>query len=98
MSQASKHGNSHYLYYLLHFLLKPQFGMGRINFILFYFCISNNFSFASLAGKHDNTNAEFTLHDLALIFTRRQIPEIGGKSLLVHASHNRAVWIIKDTI
>ncbi len=42
---------------------------------------------------------------LALIFTRRQVlwnrqqmPEIGGKSVLVHASDSQAVWIIKDVI
>ncbi len=26
------------------------------------------------------------------------MPEIGGKSVLVHVSHNHAVWIIKDAI
>ncbi len=42
---------------------------------------------------------------LALFFTRRQVlinrrqmAEIGGKSALVPASDNRAVWIIKDAI
>ncbi len=42
---------------------------------------------------------------LARFFTRRQVlmnrwqmPEIGGKSVLVHASDNRTVWIIKDAI
>ncbi len=41
---------------------------------------------------------------LALIFTRRQVlwlrqmPEIRGKSVLVHTSDNHAVWIIKDVI
>ncbi len=42
---------------------------------------------------------------LARFFTRRQVlinrwqmPHIGGKSVLVHASDNRAVWIIKDAI
>ncbi len=52
------------------------------------------------------TYAKFTLHDFRPIFftrrqvliNRRQMPEIGGKSVLVHASDNRAVWIIKDAI
>ncbi len=42
---------------------------------------------------------------LAQFFTRRQVlinrrhmPEIGHKAVLVHASENRAVWIIKDAI
>ncbi len=42
---------------------------------------------------------------LARFFTRRQVliyrwqmPHIGSKSVLVHASDNRAVWIIKDAI
>ncbi len=42
---------------------------------------------------------------LARFFTRRQVlinhrqmPNIGGKSVLVHVSDNRAVWIIKDAI
>ncbi len=42
---------------------------------------------------------------LARFFTRRQVlinhrqmPEIGGKSVLVPTSDNRAVWIIKDAI
>ncbi len=41
---------------------------------------------------------------LARFFTRRQVdksqkmPEIRGKSVIVHASDNRAVWIIKDAI
>ncbi len=42
---------------------------------------------------------------LAGFFTRRQVlinrwqmPKIGGKSVLIHASDNRAVWIIKDAI
>ncbi len=33
-----------------------------------------------------------------VLINRRQMPEIGGKSVLVHASDNRAVWIIKDAI
>ncbi len=42
---------------------------------------------------------------LARFFTRRQVlinhrqmPNIGGKSVLVHVSDNRALWIIKDAI
>ncbi len=42
---------------------------------------------------------------LARFFTRwqvlincRQMPDIGGKSMLVHTRDNRAVWIIKDVI
>ncbi len=42
---------------------------------------------------------------LARFFTRQQVlinrwqmPEIGGKWVLVHASDNQAVWIIKDAI
>ncbi len=35
---------------------------------------------------------------LARFFTRRQIPEIVGKSVLVHASDNHAVWIMEDAI
>ncbi len=31
-----------------------------------------------------------------VLINRRQMPEIGGKSVLVPASDNRAVWIIKD--
>ncbi len=33
-----------------------------------------------------------------VLINRRQMPEIGGKSVLVHASDKRAVWIIKDAI
>ncbi len=33
-----------------------------------------------------------------VLINRRQMPEIGGKSVLVPASDNRAVWIIKDAI
>ncbi len=33
-----------------------------------------------------------------VLINRRQMPEIGGKSELVPASDNRAVWIIKDGI
>ncbi len=33
-----------------------------------------------------------------VLINRRQMPDIGGKSMRVHASENRAVWIIKDAI
>ncbi len=33
-----------------------------------------------------------------VLINRRQMPEIGGKSVFVHASDNQAVWIIKDAI
>ncbi len=33
-----------------------------------------------------------------VLINRRQMPEISGKSVLVPASDNRAVWIIKDAI
>ncbi len=38
----------------------------------------------------------FTRRQFLII--RRQMPDIGGKSVLVHVSDNRAVWIIKDAI
>ncbi len=53
----------------------------------------------------DLPNAKFTLHDFSPIFhspdfliNRWQMPDIRGKSVVVHASDNRAVWIIKDAI
>ncbi len=48
--------------------------------------------------KH--TYAKFTLHDFSrqVLINRRQMSEIGDKPVLVYASDNRAVWIIKDTI
>ncbi len=33
-----------------------------------------------------------------VLINRWQMPEIGGKSVLVHASNNHAVWIIKGAI
>ncbi len=35
---------------------------------------------------------------LQVLINRRQMPDIGGKSVLVHASDNHAVWMIKDAI
>ncbi len=54
--------------------------------------------------KQNKCYAKFTLHDFnpnfsiarQVLINRRQMPKIGGKSLLVHASYNRAVWNIKD--
>ncbi len=58
---------------------------------------------ATLADSYLMPSSHCTI--LARFFTRRQVlinrrqmPEIGGKSVLVPASDNRAVWIIKDAI
>ncbi len=52
-----------------------------------------------------HANAEFTLldfspdfHSASVLRNLRQMPEIRGKSVLVHASDNHTVWIIKDAI
>ncbi len=41
---------------------------------------------------------EISTEPWQVLWNRRQILKIGGKSVLVHASDNHAVWIIKDTI
>ncbi len=52
-----------------------------------------------------HTYAKFTLHYFSPIFhsptgfdESPQMPEIWGKSVLVHASDNHVVWIFKDAI
>ncbi len=50
-----------------------------------------------MPSSHCTILARFFTRGQVLI-NRRQMPEIGGKSALVPASDNRAVWIIKDVI
>ncbi len=50
-----------------------------------------------MPSSHCTILARFFTRQQVLI-NRRQMPEIGGKSELVPASDNPAVWIIKDTI
>ncbi len=52
---------------------------------------------ALMPSSHCTILARFFTRRQVLI-NRRQMPEIGGKSVLVHANDNRAVWIIKDAI
>ncbi len=50
-----------------------------------------------MPSSHCTILARFFTHRQVLI-NRRQMPEIGGKLVLIQASDNHAVWIIKDTI
>ncbi len=50
-----------------------------------------------ITSSHCLILASFFTRRQALI-NRRQMPEIGGKLVLIHASDNRAVWIIIDAI
>ncbi len=50
-----------------------------------------------MPSSHCTILARFLTHRQVLI-NRRQMPDIGGKSALVHVSDNRQVWMIKDTI
>ncbi len=50
-----------------------------------------------MPSSHCTILARFFTRQQVLI-NRRQMPYIRGKSVLVHASENRAVWIIKDAI
>ncbi len=50
-----------------------------------------------MPSSHCTILAQFFTRRQVLI-NRRQMPEIGGKSVLVPAKDNRAVWIIKDAI
>ncbi len=62
--------------------------------------MENRFRFQNrilMPSSHCTILARFFTRRQVLI-NRRQMPEIGGKSVLVPASDNRAVWIIKDAI
>ncbi len=54
-------------------------------------------SLSLMPSSHCTILARFFTRRQVLI-NRRQMAEIGGKSVLVPASDNRAVWIIKDAI
>ncbi len=73
----------------------------------FHFVNTNNIFFLAKTHTHKISSLMPSSHwtILARFFTRRQVlinrrqmPDIRGKSVLVHVRDNRAVWIIKDSI